>query len=290
MPQKCTVVAEVGAVHLGKMERAKKLCTLARFCNADYVKFQKRNPDESTPEDMKHKPHPNQMFSYGATYLEHRKNLELTINQHEELMEFCEHDLKIGYSCSVWDMTSAKDIAELNPDFIKVGSPSNHNKEMLQYLFDHYKGGVHISLGMVTTEEAKGIVEWVTSTEVDPKRLVFYHCTSEYPVPFERIYLLDIPDLCKIVPEGAEVGFSNHGYGITLDPVAYALGANWIERHFVDDRALKHTDAAFSLEPTGLRLVCRNIKAIGEALKHRPEGILGLSEDELAQRRKLKGC
>lgn len=74
-----------------------------------------------------------------------------------------------------------------------------------------------------------------------------------------------------------------------MDPVAYALGASWIERHFVDDRALKHTDAAFSLEPTGLRLVCRNVKAISQALTNRPNGILGLSEEELAQRRKLKG-
>jgi len=43
------------------------------------------------------------------------------------------------------------------------------------------------------------------------------------------------------------------------------------------------------LEPSGLRIVCRNIKAVGEALKNRPDGILGLSEDELSQRRKLKG-
>lgn len=288
MERTCKVIAEVGCVHLGKMERAKELCTLARFAGADYIKFQKRNPEESTPKDMWYKPHPNQIFSYGATYLEHRKNLELSIEQHAELKTFCEN-LKIGYSASVWDMTSAREMCELNPDFIKVGSPTNQNYEMIQYLFDNYNGGVHISLGMVTKEERKQIIDWAVSTGVDTKRLVFYHCTSEYPVPFERVYLLEVTELCNLVPTGAEVGFSNHGYGIAMDPVAYALGASWIERHFVDDRALKHTDAAFSLEPTGLRLVCRNVKAISQALTNRPNGILGLSEEELAQRRKLKG-
>ncbi len=288
MIKQCKIVAEIGCVHLGKLDRAKELCTLARFTGADYVKFQKRNPDESTPEEMKNKPHPNQLFAYGATYLEHRKNLELTIEQHAELKRFCEEDLHIGYSCSVWDMTSAREIVELNPDFIKVGSPSNQHYEMMQYLFDHYQKNVHISLGMVTNSERQEIIQWVINTGVDPRRLVFYHCTSEYPAPFDRIYLLDIMDLCDTVPE-CEVGFSNHGYGIALDPVAVALGATWIERHFVDDRSLKHTDAVFSLEPRGLQLVCRDVRAVSQALQYRPDGSAGLSEEEWSHRHKLKG-
>jgi sialic acid synthase SpsE len=36
------VVAEIGAMHLGSMARAKKLITLAKRSGADYVKFQKR--------------------------------------------------------------------------------------------------------------------------------------------------------------------------------------------------------------------------------------------------------
>ena len=287
--KKVSIVAEIGCVHLGKMDRAKDLCKLARFSDADYVKLQKRNPEESTPKDMWHKPHPNQDFSYGHTYLEHRKNLEFSIEQHAELKRFCEDDLRIGYAVSVWDLTSTKEIVELNPDFIKVGSPSNQNNEMIQYLFDNYKGGVQISLGMVTNDERKEIVDFAVGSGVDPDRLVFYHCTSEYPVPFERIYLNELTRIKEMIPAESAVGFSNHGYGIALDIAAQTMGATWIERHFVDDRACKHTDAAFSLEPTGLRLVCRNAKAVHTALTDKPDGILGFSEAELAQRRKLKG-
>jgi len=287
--KKYHIVAEVGCVHIGKMERAKDLCKLARFCDADYVKFQKRNPEESTPKDMWYKPHPNQDFAYGNTYLEHRKNLELTIEQHAELKRFCEDDLRIGYATSVWDMTSTKEVVALNPDFIKIGSPSNQNNDMIQYLFDHYMGGIHISLGMVTKQERQEIIDYAVNSGVDPERLVFYHCTSEYPTPFERIYLNEITHVREIIPEQSAVGFSNHGYGIALDIAAQVLGATWIERHFVDDRSMKHTDAAFSLEPNGLRLISRNSKAIQKAMTDKPDGILGFSEAELAQRRKLKG-
>jgi len=289
MLKKCSIVAEIGCTHIGQMERAKDLCKLARFCDADYVKLQKRNPEESTPKDMWHKPHPNQTFAYGSTYLEHRKNLEFTIEQHAELKEFCEKDLHIGYATSVWDITSTKEVVDLNPDFIKIGSPSNQNNVMIQYLFDNYAGGIHISLGMVTIQERQEIIDFVVGSGVGPERLVFYHCTSEYPAPFDRAYLNEISHIRELIPEKSEVGFSNHSYGIALDIAAQTMGVTWIERHFIDDRSMKHTDASFSCEPNGLRLISRNSKVIQTAMVDKPDGILGFSEAELSQRRKLKG-
>ena len=40
---------------------------------------------ESLPPDVYNGPHPNPHNSYGATYGEHRENLELTNGQHREL-------------------------------------------------------------------------------------------------------------------------------------------------------------------------------------------------------------
>ncbi|NJL70119.1 MAG: hypothetical protein HC888_00290 [Candidatus Competibacteraceae bacterium] len=112
------VIAEIGAVHAGKLDRAKELVKLASSAGSHYAKFQKRNPVESTPKHLWHLPHSNARFSYGKTYLEHRQNLELTIEQHAELKRYCE-SLNIGYATSVWDMTSANEVVSLNPDFIK---------------------------------------------------------------------------------------------------------------------------------------------------------------------------
>lgn len=275
------IVAEIGACHLGNIDRAMELCKLAKICGADYVKSQKRNPDESTPEHMKSKPHPNKIFSYGETYLEHRKNLELSIDQHADIKTYCE-DIGIGYSTSVWDVTSAREIIRLNPDFIKVPSACNMHKEMLDVLRNEYSGDIHLSTGMTTKEEIHELVDWAKPIG---NRIVLYHCTSKYPCAFEDLHLLEIERLQPLTRHGIDIGFSNHGRGIAADIASFALGVSWVERHFIDDRTTRHTDAAASLEPPGLQKLCRDLKAVSEAMCARPQR---MDDEELEQRNKLK--
>jgi len=274
------VVAEVGATHAGSIERAKSLIRLAKLAGADYVKFQKRNPIESVPKEWHNRPHPNSSFSYGDTYLEHRLALELSIDQHGKLKEFCE-SIDIGYACSVWDLTSVREIIGLSPDFIKIPSAFNSDFDLLEVLFKEYNGDVHISLGMSTDEEKKNLYDFISSSLVGD-RVVLYHCTSEYPCLFEHLYLLEIRNLHGLPAKS--LGFSNHGYGIAADVAAYALGATWIERHFIDDRTFRHTDASFSLEPSGLCRLVRDLKNIRKSLLYKHE----LSAQELEQKDKLR--
>lgn len=283
----CKVVAEIGATHIGDINRAKELINLAALAGANYIKFQKRNPHESTPEDMKHKPHPNKKFAYGDTYLEHRINLELDLDAHRELKEYCE-SRNIGYATSVWDISSAHEIISLNPDFIKVPSACNNNKELLNVLFFEYEGDVHLSTGMLSKEEKRKLFDYFMERPIYDcaKRIVLYHCTSEYPCPFERLYLNEIKTLMDQYGHLKSIGFSNHGFGIAADIAAYMLGVRWIERHFIDDRTFRHTDSAASLEPDGLRRLCRDLKMIPKALQYKD----GMSPEEEEQRRKLKKC
>lgn len=275
------VVAEIGALHLGSMERAKDLIDLAKVCGADYVKFQKRNPDESVPEEIKNKPHPNQMFAYGNTYLEHRKALELSIEQHKELSQYCEQ-LRIAYACSVWDKTSADEILALKPAFIKIPSALNNNQNLISHIMRNFDGDLHVSLGMTTADDKFGIIKFLTNW---PYRVVIYHCTSIYPCPFDKLNLLGIEDLCSLKRMGMRIGFSNHGYGIAADIAAWVLGAEYIERHFTDDRTLRHTDAAASLEPDGLRKLCRDLKNLGKAMTHPPRDMYTEENEQLKKMR-----
>merc|ERR1712060_456746 len=73
---------------------------------------------------MGNAPHPNPQNSFGSTYGEHREFLGLSLDDHRELQKHCQ-SIGIEYSCSTWDLTSAKEIVQLNPCLIKVGSPSN---------------------------------------------------------------------------------------------------------------------------------------------------------------------
>lgn len=279
------VIAEIGCNHKGDIEIAKELIKVAAiFCNVDAVKFQKRNNKELLTVAQYNAPHPNSNNSYGETYGEHREFLEFDLMQHAELKKYCE-EVGVVYSSSVWDLTSAKEIASLNPEFIKIPSACNNNFEMLSWLCDNYQGEIHISTGMTTKDETSHLVEFFVS-KGRGKDLVLYNCTSGYPVPFEDVCLLDINVLNqKFSDKVKHIGFSGHHLGIAVDIAAYTLGANIIERHYTLDRTWKGTDHAASLEPMGLRKLSRDLKAVHAALQFKNQDILPI---EQVQRYKLK--
>lgn len=279
------VIAEIGCNHKGSMEIAREMIvTAAIFAKVDVVKFQKRNNRELLSEEEYNTPHPNPINSYGKTYGEHREYLEFDLDQHKQLKQWCE-EFGLIYSTSVWDLTSAKEIASLNPLLIKIPSACNLNKEMLKYLCENYNGEIHISFGMTTKEEEEMIVSLFESYN-RAKDLVVYSCTSGYPVPFEDICLLEINRLKERFGNRVKsIGFSGHHLGIAVDVAAITLGAEWVERHYTLDRTWKGTDHAASLEPDGLRRLVRDCKAVEKALTYKKEDILSIED---VQRKKLK--
>lgn len=258
---------------------------MARECGADYAKFQKRNPKELLPPDQYHAPHPEPWQSYGESYGKHREFLEFDIAQHKALKAYAE-ELGIGYTASVWDITSTKELIALQPDFIKVPSACNNHTEMLRMLRDEYTGDVHISLGMTTGTETETIVRFFEETQVARTRLVIYSCTSGYPISFQEICLLELNKLYAHYGDRVkEIGFSGHHLGIAADIAAYTLGARWIERHFTKDRTWKGTDHAASLEVPGLQKLVRDLHHIYDAMQYKHTDILPVEE---IQREKLK--
>ena len=157
---------------------------------------------------------------------------------------------------------------------------------MLKVLRDEYEGEVHLSFGMTTQDEEKQVIEFFEENNQAKSRLVIYSCTSGYPVPFENVCLLEIERLTREYGERVkDIGFSGHHLGIAIDNVAVALGASWVERHFTKDRTWKGTDHAASLEPTGMRKLCRDLQATYLSLNYKESEILDI---ELVQRQKLK--
>lgn len=279
------VIAEAGCNHMGQMEIAKELIqTAAIFCKADAIKFQKRcNRELLTPEQY-NAPHPHPENSYGKTYGEHREFLEFSLDQHKQLKEWCE-EAGITYATSVWDMTSAKEIASLKPDFIKIPSACNNHLKMLQWLCDNYEGEIQVSLGMTTHKEEENLVRLFEKNGRN-KDLVIFSCTSGYPVPFSDVCLMEVKRIKEAYGDIVKkIGFSGHHLGIAVDVAAYTLGAEVIERHYTLDRTWKGTDHAASLEPDGVRKLVRNLNAVHDALTYKEQEILPI---EAVQREKLK--
>lgn len=279
------IIAEAGCNHMGNMEIAHELInTAAIFCKADAIKFQKRCPKELLTKEQYDAPHPNPANAYGDTYGKHREFLEFDIEQHMLLKKWCE-EVGITYASSVWDMTSTKEIASLNPKFIKIPSACNTNYAMLEWLCENYEGEIQLSLGMTSIEEEEKIVN-IFEKKKRAKDLVLFDCTSGYPVPFEDVCLLEILRIRQKY-EGIvkAIGFSGHHLGIAVDVAAYTLGAEYIERHYTLDRTWKGTDHAASLEPEGVRKLKRNLDATYKALTYKSQPILQIEQE---QREKLK--
>ncbi|MCP4600342.1 MAG: N-acetylneuraminate synthase [Proteobacteria bacterium] len=279
------MIAEIGCNHKGKMEIAREMIMIAgSVCRVDVVKFQKRNPRELLSQEEYDRPHPNEIFAYGPTYGAHREALEFSKDQHRQLKEWCE-EYGVEYSTSVWDVTSAREIIELNPKLIKIPSACNLNRPLLEALAESFAGEIHLSFGMTTHTEEDEIVSFFEKNGRS-KNLVLYSCTSGYPVAFEDICLAEITRLKrKFGSTVLAIGFSGHHLGIAADVAASVLGAKFVERHFTLDRTWKGTDHAASLEPDGLRRLARDLRNVSIALEAKQEEILPV---EQVQRKKLK--
>lgn len=289
------VIAEVGCNHKGEMDLARELIRVAADCGADVVKFQKRCNRELLSPAQYDAPHPVPANAYGETYGEHREYLEFDTEQHRELADCCEEH-GIEYSTSVWDMTSARDITSINPGLIKIPSATNQHYDLQEYLCDEYEGEIHVSTGMTSRDETDAIVDFYDK-KGRSKDLVLYACTSGYPVAFEDLCLLEINRLQARYGDRVKyIGFSGHHLGIAADIGAITAGIvgektygqgtfGYVERHFTMDRTWKGTDHAASLEPNGLRKLCRDIKAVSQALTYKASDVLPV---EQVQRNKLK--
>nr|WP_250811714.1 N-acetylneuraminate synthase family protein [Neorhizobium tomejilense] len=290
------VIAEIGCNHMGDMDIAKELIRVAsKVCGAHVAKFQKRNNRELLTSEEYNKPHPVPANSYGPTYGAHREFLEFSTGQHKELQEECRL-MGIDYSTSVWDLTSAQEISTLKPNLIKLPSATNQHYVLQDFLCKNFDGEIHVSTGMTTHDETDRLVEFYESRG-RAKDVVLYACTSGYPVAFQDICVLEINRLQERYGDRVKsIGFSGHHLGISADVAAMTAGIigrkiygkgdfEYVERHFTLDRTWKGTDHAASLEPDGMRRLCRDLKNVRLAITYKDKEMLDV---ELVQREKLK--
>ena len=98
------IIAEIGINHQGNIDIAKKLILQAKGSGADAVKFQKRSISRILTKEGLEMPYENRN-SFGKTYGEHKKKLELTEDEYRELKLFTDNQ-GLYFSASGWDEES----------------------------------------------------------------------------------------------------------------------------------------------------------------------------------------
>lgn len=238
------LIAEIGINHNGSLEIAKKLILQAKKYNFDAVKFQKRTPEISTPEEFKNNLRETPWGN--MTYLEYKKKIEFGYKEYKAINKFC-RKLKIDWFVSCWDIESIKFMKRFKCKYNKVASAMITNIDFLEYLSKQRKK-TFISTGMCKLEDIKKAVKIFKKNKCP---FVLFHCVSEYPCNENKLNL----NLIKFYKQKfkTEVGYSGHESSVSPSIIAWTLGAKYIERHITLDRSMWGTDQSASLSGDGMK-------------------------------------
>jgi sialic acid synthase SpsE len=269
------VIAEIGINHNGDLDIARKLMDVAASAGCQAVKFQKRNPEISTPEAQKSV---LRETPWGQmTYLEYKYRVEFERAEYDAIDV---HAKKIGidWFASPWDLPSVEFLASYNLPAMKIASATLTDTAVVRSV-----AGIGIpailSTGMSTLEE----IDQAVSVFPEDSPLALLHCTSTYPLAADEANLRAMVVLGERYSR--PVGYSGHETGLQISIAAVALGARIIERHITLDRAMWGTDQSASLEPRGLQTLVRDIRVVEAALG---DGVKRVYESELPIRDKLR--
>ena len=261
----CYVIAEIGHNHQGELDKALQLVGAAASMGADAVKFQKRDNRALFTGAMYERDYENPN-SYGATYGEHRDYLEFELEEHQALLESAKQN-QVEFLSTPFDIPSVDFLEDLDIPAYKIASGDLTNPTLLDYVARLGKP-MFISTGAATMDEIQIAYETVLKHH---NQLCILHCTAGYPAEYDTLNLRMIPTLKEAFPE-AIIGYSGHDLGILAPAIAYMLGAAVVEKHFTMNRAWKGTDHKFSLEPTGMHKMVRDLHRVdmmlGDGVKH----------------------
>jgi len=261
---RCYVIAEIGHNHQGNLDKARELFREAKMAGAHAVKLQKRDNRGLYTRAAYNKPYDNEN-SFGSTYGEHREFLEFGAHEYKELQAFAA-ELGVDFFSTAFDLASANFLRELDVPAYKIASGDLKSTPLLRHVASFGKP-IIVSTGGATIEDVQRAYDAIMPIN---QQLAILQCTAGYPAAFEELDLRVISTYRDRFP-GAVIGFSSHDNGIAMPVAAYILGARIVEKHFTLNRASKGTDHAFSLEPLGLRKMCRDLerthKALGNGVK-----------------------
>ena len=245
------LIAEIGINHNGSVRLAKKLIDLAVKNNFDAVKFQKRDPDKSTPEEQKNI---IRQTPWGEiTYLDYKKKIEFGNREYQEIDRYCKK-MKIDWFVSCWDIESIEFMKKYKVKYNKIASAMLTNIPLLEAVAKQ-KIKTLISTGMSSLRDIDNAINIFKKNKCP---YVIMHCVSKYPCPDLNINLQRIEKLKKISPK-AKVGISDHSPDILSTLYSLPLGVQLIEKHFTIDNKLPGRDNKFAILPKELKLLCDNV-------------------------------
>lgn len=271
------LVAEIGVNHMGSLDVAKRLVSLAASAGFNAVKFQARTPELCVPREqwdvLRDDPwHPGNKIRY----IDYRKRMEFDEDQWRELVSHC-NSSGVQWFASSWDVAALDRVEALNPAAHKVASALLTDHALLRAIAETGRP-IIMSTGMSSWAEIDEALQ-----HTGTKGVALLHSTSAYPCPVDQLNLEAIRSIKERY--GLATGYSGHERGWVPSTAAIAMGADIVERHVTLSRDNWGTDQPCSLEPHEMMLF---VKEAHQAFRARGDGNKGLLDIERDAMSKLR--
>tara|TARA_R110000824_G_scaffold100221_3_gene238338 strand:+ start:3640 stop:4707 length:1068 start_codon:yes stop_codon:yes gene_type:complete len=295
------IIAEAGANHNRDWEMATRLIEAAKESGSDAVKFQTYSAEtlysKFTPD-----------FAGYTNITKLIKNIELPRSWQKDLKLYCD-DLGIEFMSTPFDERAVEELYELGVKRFKIAGFEATDPRWVKFVAST---GLPLVISLGTGANTDTMLETQkcvlgTSITEDPRvhlgtfdfsnnpDVTYLHCNSAYPTPFEDINLGSLQAMRRLSEnhkwlKNTKVGLSDHTTGIIVPPLAIALGAKVIEKHYTLSRTLNGPDHSFAIEPQELKEMVDNIR-IAEKCMGTKEGVYTRSEKSFSTaRRSVVAC
>lgn len=277
------IIAEAGVNHNGSIELAKRLVDKAVEAGVDFIKFQTfKAANLVTKKARQAEYQKNNIGGGDDSQYQMLKKLELTQEEHFELIEYC-NQKGVRFFSTAFDFDSIEFLDSLHLGLWKIPSGEITNYPYIKKIAQK-QGDVILSTGMSTSEDIQNAVDVLLRWGKTKDQIKILHCNTEYPTPFEDVNLRAMLSIKEHF--GTQVGYSDHTRGIEVPIAAVALGATVIEKHFTLDRNMSGPDHKASLEPDELKAMVSAIRNIEKALGSSEKKVTDSERKNIAVARK----
>lgn len=248
------IIAEACDNHMGSLDAAKEMCRQAKLAGCDCIKFQHHLPDEEMLPDVP------MTSNFDIPLYEFLKRYALTLDQHKELMDFCD-EIGIQYLCTPFSLKAAQELNELGVAAFKIGSGEMDDIPTLKAIAKLGKPMI-VSTGMATMGKIKRTYDVLAEEGIE---FALMNCLSEYPPCYEDVNLGIIEQMQSKFPK-AVIGHSDHTPDLYTSFAAVAKGAKIIEKHVILDKRTPGPDQSVSIDFFELRQLVDGIRKVEAAL------------------------
>jgi len=273
------IIAEAGANHNRSLQQAFSLIDTAIAAKANAVKFQ-----TYSSETLYSSFSPDFAGYKNITKL--IKDIELPREWQSVLKQYCE-DNNIEFMSTPFDEKAVDELHSLNVKRLKIAGFEATDPRFVKYVASTglpliISLGTGANISTMTT-----IYSWVKEENANPE-ITFLHCNNAYPTPFKDINLGQIKKMIDMKPGiGVKIGLSDHTEGVFIPPVAVALGAQTVEKHFTLSKRMPGPDHPFAIEPNELIKMVKDIRLVESTLGVKKEKYTDSEKDFSKARRSV---